>query len=561
MTNHTPYPTCVKPALRWLLGLWLCLVGAALPAQIVDENTPFLAPFPSVGANGAYDYFAQSFTANIARVYRIGAWLRADAGGGEVQLSLLGSDAAGLPDTNQILHQSALLTPSSAGGWVYDSGFVAVLTPGLVYWLAVDGHNTVTGTGYSSVGVSNVFTDTNQPIYGSNDGGATFAVALNNPMAVWIEGDTCNFSINLSQTDYTLCPNGTVRLTAPTGYPGYIWSTGATANAIDVSASGLYTVTVVNTDFCRATATADVRDVSGPILGLPPFFEACEGEPVSLSVFPVYTSYLWSTGQANAAITVDTSGLYWIEVTTIFGCVGRDSSLITFTPAPSPYIGNDTTLCQGQFIQLDAGPGYAAYQWSNGGTGRSIFVDATGDYSVAVTSGTACTGSSNLLSLQVFPNPDTPSITQTLSGISGSFGFTYLWERDGDTLPVNTQTLTEPAPGTYTLTVTNGFGCPATSAPFVVAVVQPGSFISEGFSPNGDGLNEVFYVEGIENYPDNLLVVFNRWGDEVFRRANYSNDWHGLGPGGKPLPDGDYFYVLELGAMLPTREGAVLIQR
>jgi gliding motility-associated-like protein len=561
MTKCTTYMTHLKPALRWLLGLWMLLGGARLSAQIVDENTPFLAPFPSVGASGAYDLFAQSFTANIARVYRIGAWLRADSGGGEVQLSLLGSNTSGQPDTNQILHQSALIAPTTTGGWVYDTGFVAVLTPGLVYWLAVDGYNTVTGTGYSSVGVSNVFTDTNQPIFGSTDGGGNWAAALNSPMAVFVEGDTCNFNISLNQTEFTLCPDDTVRVSAPGGYPGYLWSTGATTNAIDVVASGIYTVTVVNNDFCRSAAEAEVRDVSAPIINLPAIVNACEGETQGLSVFPLFTSYLWSTGQTNEAITVDTSGLYWIEVTSFFGCVGRDSSFVIFHPTPSLSLGNDTTLCDGQFIQLDAGPGYAAYQWSNGSTGRSIFVDATGDYAVEVTSGDDCTGISNTVDVQVFPNPATPTIAQTLSGLSGSFGFTYTWVRDGDTLPITTQTITEPAAGTYSLTVTNGFGCPATSAPFVVTAVQPGSFVSEGFSPNGDGLNEVFFVEGIENYPDNLLVVFNRWGEEVFRRANYSNDWHGLGPNGKPLPAGNYFYVLELGALLPTREGAVLIQR
>lgn len=538
-----------------------CLGTSRLQAQIIDENTPFLAPFPSVGENGAFDYLGQSFVADIHRVYRIGAWLRADSGGGEVQLALMGSDAAGLPDSNQILYQSALIAPSAAGGWVYDSGFVAVLQPGDVYWLVVDGYQTVTGTGYTSVGVSNVFTDTQLPLYGSIDGGTTWSVALGNPMAVYVEGDTCDFNLQVNPTSYALCPDDTILIQAPPGYPGYLWSTGATSNSIQVSTTGFYDVTVVNSSFCRASATIDVHAAPVPVIGLPPLVETCEGASISLSVFPIYASYLWNTGATNEAIPADTSGLYWVEVVNFFGCRDRDSSEVIYYPAPVVDIGSDTTLCEGQFIQLDAGPGFAAYQWSNGGTGRSIFVDATGEYSVLVTAASTCSARSDTVSVQVFPNPNDPEISQTLIGISASFGFSYLWLRDGDTLSVNTQEIPDPTPGSYTVIVTNGFGCPAQSLPFVIAAVQPGSFISEGFSPNGDGLNEVFFVEGIENYPDNVLQVFNRYGEEVFRKVKYSNDWHGLGPGGKPLPDGDYFYVLELGPMLPTREGAVLIHR
>lgn len=530
-------------------------------AQIIDENTPFLAPFPSVGETGNFDYLAQSFVADISRAYRVGVWLRADAGGGEVQLALYGSNASGEPDSTQILHQSSLLTPGTGGGWVYDSGFVAAMQPGDVYWVVVDGYQTISGTGASSVGVSNVFTDTQLPLYGSADGGLSWQVVLGNPMAVYVAGDTCDFNVNVSPLGYNLCPGQTVTLQAPPGYAGYLWNTGATSSAIAVSTTGFYDVTIINSSQCRTSATISVAAAPDPVIGLAPIVQACAGVALNLSVFPVYTSYLWSTGATNEAITIDTSGLYWIEVVNAFGCVGRDTSIVTFNPVPRPDLGRDTTLCEGQFVQLDAGPGFVAYQWSNGGTGRSIFVDATGDYSCLVTDASTCFGSSDTIAVQVFPNPPTPSITQTLSGISASFGFSYAWIRDGQALTVTTQELAEPSPGSYEVIVTNGFGCPASSAPFVIAAVQPGSFISEGFSPNGDGLNEVFYVEGIENYPDNRLVVFNRWGDEVFRKANYSNDWHGLGPGGKPLPDGDYFYVLELGPMLPTREGAVVIHR
>ncbi len=67
-----------------------------------------------------------------------------------------------------------------------------------------------------------------------------------------------------------------------------------------------------------------------------------------------------------------------------------------------------------------------------------------------------------------------------------------------------------------------------------------------GFSPNGDGINDVFIIEHIELWPRNSLTIFNRWGEEVFHAHPYHNDWDGTF-GGLDLPDGTYFYLLEYG--------------
>ena len=68
-----------------------------------------------------------------------------------------------------------------------------------------------------------------------------------------------------------------------------------------------------------------------------------------------------------------------------------------------------------------------------------------------------------------------------------------------------------------------------------------------GMSPNGDGRNDGFIVRGIENYPDNEVIIVNRWGNEVFRRKGYRNDeaWKGTW-GDKTVPDGTYFYCIFL---------------
>jgi gliding motility-associated-like protein len=81
-----------------------------------------------------------------------------------------------------------------------------------------------------------------------------------------------------------------------------------------------------------------------------------------------------------------------------------------------------------------------------------------------------------------------------------------------------------------------------------VKVVCEGIFVNNGFSPNGDGKNDYFTIDGLENYKNTQVYIFNRWGNQVYESLNYQNDWGGNWKDYK-LPDGTYFYqiVLETG--------------
>ena len=65
-------------------------------------------------------------------------------------------------------------------------------------------------------------------------------------------------------------------------------------------------------------------------------------------------------------------------------------------------------------------------------------------------------------------------------------------------------------------------------------------------SANNDGVNDVFFIAGIEDFPDSELLVYNRWGNVVFRTIGYDNKWNGTWDGDKDLPDGTYYYFLKL---------------
>lgn len=68
------------------------------------------------------------------------------------------------------------------------------------------------------------------------------------------------------------------------------------------------------------------------------------------------------------------------------------------------------------------------------------------------------------------------------------------------------------------------------------------------FSPNDDGQNDFFYIDCIDRYPNNQLEIFNRWGNLVYYKKGYNNTWDGKAEGSaKTLPEGTYFYILDLG--------------
>ncbi|MDF2449591.1 MAG: hypothetical protein K0R26_2095 [Bacteroidota bacterium] len=105
----------------------------------------------------------------------------------------------------------------------------------------------------------------------------------------------------------------------------------------------------------------------------------------------------------------------------------------------------------------------------------------------------------------------------------------------------------------YILTVTDGNSC--TNSDTVRVNVLPLDYdgvITNVFSPNGDGINDYWYIENIQYYPNNEVTVYNIYGNIVFNQKNYANDWGGT-YNGAPLPDGTYYYVL-----LFTDTGATL---
>src|SRR5207249_4956521 len=135
----------------------------------------------------------------------------------------------------------------------------------------------------------------------------------------------------------TFCQGGSVLLTAASAGTSYLWSNGATTQAITASSSGNYSVAVTNSNNCSATSAATIVTVN-PLptatitAGGSTTF--CQGGSVLLTA-SAGTSYLWSNGATTQAITVSSSGNYSVAVTNSNNCSATSATtLITVNLLP-----------------------------------------------------------------------------------------------------------------------------------------------------------------------------------------------------------------------------------
>ncbi len=260
------------------------------------------------------------------------------------------------------------------------------------------------------------------------------------------------------------CQGANSTLSAGGGYTNYQWSTGAVTPTLNVTTGGTYSVTVTNAAGCTATTNTVVTVNPNPTPSISGTTAFCTGASTTLNVGGTYPQYQWSTGSSANSITVTTANTFSVTVTDANGCTGTTSATTTINPLPTPSITGNNSICQGQSSILNAGS-YTSYLWSTGSTSANISANTSGIYTVTVTDANGCTASTTF-NLTVNPNP-TPAITGTTafcqganSTLSAGGGYaSYLWSTGAVTPTLNVTT-----GGTYSVTVTNGYGCSASAS-------------------------------------------------------------------------------------------------
>jgi gliding motility-associated-like protein len=206
-------------------------------------------------------------------------------------------------------------------------------------------------------------------------------------------------------------------------------------------------------------------------------------------------------------------------------------------------------------IQPIGGSGVKTFRWSNGETTPTISNISAGRYQVTVSDGNNCR-----FTLDTFVSQPASGLvlkdTVVLEtckdykdgsirlGISGGLKpYRFIWG-NGITKP----RLDSLSVGIYKVRILDSNDCKIDTAFDVKLRCRQvkDNGIYDVFTPNGDNVNETWVVKDIENYPKNETQVFNRWGQVVYSKKGYKNEWEGKTNGGDELPAAPYYYVIRL---------------
>lgn len=239
-------------------------------------------------------------------------------------------------------------------------------------------------------------------------------------------------------------------------------------------------------------------------------------------------------------------------------CFAENEFTVTITPTPAFNLGGSYNVCQASNAVINVNNANftdadVIYEWTINGNSvanntGSITATEFGTYSVTVTRGDC----SHTESVEVTLNNTSFALDFTdgcngntysveVIDVNGSFNLdtaTYSWTGPKGFTSTDREIFPEVA-GDYTVVVTSADGCVSEE---VYPVISTTCDIPRGISPNNDGLNDNFDLSGLGV---KKLVIFNRYGQEVYSRNNYKDEWHGQGHGSEELPTGTYFYMVE----------------
>mgnify|MGYP003683232633 FL=1 len=151
-------------------------------------------------------------------------------------------------------------------------------------------------------------------------------------------------------------------------------------------------------------------------------------------------------------------------------------------------------------------------------------------------------------SVEAFVDPETSILEGTsaeVAVLNPTTDYVYTWQNDNDNSnSTGAEWEVFPSETTeYTVTATLAH-CTASSS--VIVEVDKLLIIPNAFTPNGDGINDVWNIEGIEDYSDLRIQIFNRWGSPVYQIYGEYEVWGGTSKSGKLLPVATYYYVIEM---------------
>jgi gliding motility-associated-like protein len=346
----------------------------------------------------------------------------------------------------------------------------------------------------------------------------------------------------------------------------YTWSNSAISEDVSSVPAGNYWVEIVDINGCTDSAMItlsqpDSIDISAIIdhVKCNAYTDGSIDITVIGGVIP-YT-YLWSTTDTSQDVSSLGAGTYNVVVTDLNNCTATDTLTVQ---EESPLVLTTTqnnVSCNGLsdgIIDLTVAGGVLPYNysWNTGDTIQDIDSLVAGIYYVLVTDSNNCfkndtiqiTEPDSLLATinsALYPNGHNISLWQYTDGsidlevFGGTMPYMYNWSNGA-----TTQDLNGVGAGFYEVVIVDSNGC---SYKTYIELTEPYDLaMPTVITVNGDGKNDVFLIHGLESYPNNTLIIFNRWGDQVYEMTNYDNNWNGQSSSGNDLPAGNYYVILNI---------------
>lgn len=336
--------------------------------------------------------------------------------------------------------------------------------------------------------------------------------------------------------DTTICKGDTMHLSASSGFAKYNWlpqsliTTQAQQTSIAPLQNTVVSLIAITSDGCIGKDSLKLTVITARPINLGNDTSFCADNSLNLSVGTGYRQYIWNNGSITSTITAKQSGSYWIHAEDVNGCFANDTLVVqALFPQPVINLGSDQDLCLGAVKLLNAGA-YSSYQWQDGTNSQYYSVSQPGKYWVYVTDQNGCAGSDTFSVQKLLPLPvdflkETDCICEYEKiTIQPTGNFTsYQWST-GSLEPV----ITVNKAGIYSLQVQNVSGCKGSDT---IQIVQKqcldGVFIPNAFTPNGDGINDIFRAKVYGITLSFQLQIFNRFGELIFTTSDPYKGWDG----------------------------------
>lgn len=367
-----------------------------------------------------------------------------------------------------------------------------------------------------------------------------------------------------------------------------------TSNTYDALQSGAYYVKVSNAGLgCEkevgpvqvAVLTApaanfsigDARCANAPVQ----FTNSSIVDPLGLGTTPVApVQYNWAFGDGkssqqenpqniyavgglsyNVTLTVSHQGVSGCSSSKVLGVNITNSTLPVLTATPAQ-------ICPGENSTITVTPEFIEITWDHGPTGPSVTVNQPGTYTAKAKDASGCIVPKSVIiqskevpQLTVSAEPEViPSGQSAKLTATGAHVFEWTPAESLSDPSVADPTATPSETTTYTVVGSFVDGC---SSQAQITITVDGSIISitppVAFSPNGDGPNDFWVIDGVEKYSDCTINIFDGRGKRIYQKTGYSNDWDGTYQG-KPVPGGTYYYVFACPGAQPLT-GSVLVFR